>query len=68
MNEDSNRNRMNMIGAYLILYYDINDERTARPSQTLYNIKEKSKSDPSNTIFSRIHTYIFLVMNQIKQF
>ena len=30
MYEDSIRNKINMIGAYLILYYDINDEKTAK--------------------------------------
>ena len=43
MCEDSNRDRMNMIGAYLILYYDMNDEKAAKlmtiPNS---NIDEKS--------------------------
>ena len=30
MYEDSNRNKTNMIGAYLILYYDINDEKNSK--------------------------------------
>ena len=30
MYEDFNRNKMNMIGAYLILYHDIDDEKTAK--------------------------------------
>ena len=30
MYEDSNKNKTNMIGAYLILYHDINDEKVAK--------------------------------------
>ena len=30
MYEDSNRNKINMIGAYLILNYDISDEKAAK--------------------------------------
>ena len=45
MYEDSNRNKMNMIGAYLILNYDINDEKTAKlMTFAKSNIDEKSKS------------------------
>ena len=59
MYEDSNRNKMNMIGAYLILNYDINDEKTAKlMTFAKSNIDEKSKSFPSNTDFSRIYPYI----------
>ena len=59
MYEDSNRNKMNMIGSYLILNDDINDEKTAKlMTFAKSNIDEKSKSAPSNTDFSRIHPYI----------
>ena len=62
MYEDSNMNKINMIGAYLILNYDINDKKAAKlmtiaKSNTC--IDEKSKSSPSNTDFSRIYSYIF---------
>ena len=57
MYEDSNRNKINMIGAYLILNYDINDEKTAKlMTIAKSDIDEKSKSAPSNTDFSRIYT------------
>ena len=60
MYEDSNRNKMNMIGAYLILNYDINDEKTAKlMTIAKSDIDEKSKSAPSDTDFSRIYPYIF---------
>ena len=50
---------MNMIGAYLILNYDINEEKTAKLMTFVKsNIDEKSKSAPSNTDFSRIYPYI----------
>ena len=59
MYEDSNRNKMNMIGAYLILNYDINDQKTAKlMTFAKSNIDEKSKSVPFNTDFSRIYPYI----------
>ena len=59
MYDDSNRNKMNMIGAYLILNYDINEEKTAKlMTFAKSNIDEKSKSAPSNTDFSRIYPYI----------
>ena len=52
MYEDSNRNKMNMIGAYLIQNYDINDEKAAKLiTIAKSNIDEKSKSAPSNTDF-----------------
>ena len=49
---DSNRDQINMIGACLILYYDINDEKAAK-RMTIWNsnINKKSKSVPSNTNF-----------------
>ena len=60
MYEDSNRDKMNMIGACLILYHDINDEKAAkRMTIANSNINEKSKSAPSNTIFSRVYPFIF---------
>ena len=60
MYEDSNRDKINMIGACLILYYDINDEKAAK-GMTIANsdINEKSKSAPSKTNFSRICPFIF---------
>ena len=52
MYEDSNRNKINMIGAYLILYHDINDEKVAKlMTIAKSNIDDISKSGPSNTIF-----------------
>ena len=60
MYEDSNRNKINMIWAYLILYYDINDEKAAKlMTITKSDNDEKSKSAPSNTIFSRIYLNFF---------
>ena len=57
MYEDSNRNKINMIGAYLILNYDINDEKTAKlMTIAKSDIDEKLKSAQSNTDFSRIYT------------
>ena len=51
---------MNIIGAYLILNYDINDEKTAKlMTIAKSDIDEKSKSAPSDTDFSRIYPYIF---------
>ena len=45
MYEDSNRNKINMIGAYVILDYDINDEKAAKlMTIAKSNIEEKSKS------------------------
>ena len=59
MYEDSNRNKIDMIGAYLMLNYDINVEKTAKlMTFAKSNIYEKSKSAPSNTDFSRIYPYI----------
>ena len=47
MYEDSNRNKINMIGAYLILYYDTNDEKAAKlMTIAKSNIDENSKSAP----------------------
>ena len=52
MYEDSNRNTMKMIGAYLILYRDINDEKVAKlMTIAKTNIDDISKSGLSNTIF-----------------
>ena len=60
MNEDSNRDKMNMIGAYLILYYDTNDEKAAKLMTVANsNIDEKSKAAPFNTNFSKIYPFIF---------
>ena len=48
---DSNRNKFNMIGAYLILYHDIDDEKVAKlMTIAKSNIDDISKSGPSNTI------------------
>ena len=59
MYDDFNKNKMNMIGAYLILNYDINEEKTAKLMTFVKsNIDEESKSAPSNTDFSRIYPYI----------
>ena len=56
MYEDSNRNKIDMIGAYLTLNYDINDEKAAKlMTIAKSDIDEKSKSAPSNTDFSRIY-------------
>ena len=50
-----------MIGTYLILYYDMNDEKAAKlMTITNSDIDEKSKSALSNTNFSRIYPFIFL--------
>ena len=60
MYEVSNRDKINMIGACLILYYDINDEKAAKQMTIANsNINEKSKSAPSNTDVSRINPFIF---------
>ena len=60
MYEDSNKDKINMIGACLISYHDINDEKAAKRMTIVNsNINEKSKSAPSNTIFSRIYPFIF---------
>ena len=60
MYEDSNRNKINTIGAYLILNYDINDEKAAKlMTIAKSNIDEKSKSAPSKTYFPKIYPYIF---------
>ena len=45
MYEDFNRNKMNMIGAYLLLYYDINDEKATKlMTNAKSSIDEKSNS------------------------
>ena len=60
MYEDSNKDKIDMIGTCLILYYDINDEKAAKLMTTANsNLKEKSKSAPSSTNFSRIYPFIF---------
>ena len=60
MYEDSNGEEIIMIGACLILYYDMNDENAAKPMTIANsNINEKSKSAPSNTNFSTIYPFIF---------
>ena len=60
MYEDSNRNKINVIGAYMILNYDINDEKAAKlMTIAKSNIDKKSKSAPSNTDLFRIYPYIF---------
>ena len=48
-----------MIGAYWMINYDINGEKTAKlMTFAKSNIDEKSKSAPSYTDFSRIYPYI----------
>ena len=60
MYEDSNTNKINTIGAYLKLNYDINDEKAAKLMTIAKSkIDEKSKYAPSNTDFSIIYPYIF---------
>ena len=60
MYEDSNRNQINMIGAYLILYYDINEEKAAKlMTIAKSNIDDISKSGPSNTIFQQFTSIIY---------
>ena len=50
MYDDINRDKINIIGACLILYYDINDEKSAKQMTIANsNIDEKSKSAPSHT-------------------
>ena len=69
MYEDSNKDKVNMIGACLILYHDINDEKaTKRMTIANPNINEKSKSAPSNTYFFPNLPLYLLSSNQIKQF
>ena len=59
MYEDSIRNKIDIIGAYFILNYDINDEKAAKlMTIAKSNIYEKSKFAPSNTDFSRIYPCI----------
>ena len=59
MYEDSNKDKIDMIGACLILYYDINDEKAAKLMTIANsNIDEKSKSAPSSTNFSKIYLFI----------
>ena len=46
------KNTIKMIGGYLILYHDINDEKVAKlMTIAKSNIDDMSKSGPSNTIF-----------------
>ena len=60
MYEDFNKNKIKMIGAYLILYHDINDKKVAKlMTIAKSNIDDISKFGPSNTFFSRIYLYIF---------
>ena len=55
MYKDSNWNEINMIGAYLILYYDINEQKAAKLMIIAKsNIDDISKSGPSNTIFLQL--------------
>ena len=52
MYEDSNKNKIKMIRAYLILYHDINGEKVAKlMTISKSNIDDISKSGPSNTFF-----------------
>ena len=52
MCQDSNTNKINMIGAYLIVYYDVNDEKAAKlMTIAKSNIDDISKSGPLNTNF-----------------
>ena len=60
MYEDSNRNKISMIRSYLILNYDINDEKVVKlMTIAKSNVDKNSKATPSNTDFSRIYPYIF---------
>ena len=60
MYEDSNRNKINMIEAYLILYYDVNEEKAWKlMTVAKSNIDDISKSGPSNTIFLRFTSTSF---------
>ena len=53
MYEGPNRNKINMIGTYLILYYNTNEEEKAAKLMTIAksDIDNISKSGPSNTLF-----------------
>ena len=52
MFDDSNGNKINMTGAYLIPYHDINDEKLAKlMTIAKSNNDDISQSGPSNTIF-----------------
>ena len=63
MYEDSNRNKINMIGVYLMLYHDINYGRIAKlMTIAKSNIDNTSKSGPSNTIFLEFTLTLTLLM------
>ena len=65
--KNSNRDKMNMIGACLILYNDVKDEKAAkRMTIANSNINDKSKSPPSNRFLK--FTLSLLARNQIQQF
>ena len=66
MYQDSKRNKMNMIGAYLNLYYDMNYEKAAKRMTIASNIKDISKSGPSNKFFKNVPQYL-LARNPMKQ-
>ena len=52
MYEDSNRNKISMIGAHLKLHHSINVEKVAKlMTIAKSNIDDISKSGPSHTIF-----------------
>ena len=60
MYDDSIRNKINMIGAYLILNYDINDEKAAKlMTIAKSNSDEKSKSAPFDTDFFLFFIFYF---------
>ena len=47
---DSNRDKINMIGAYLILYYDINDEKAAKLMTIANSDIDKNRNLPHLTL------------------
>ena len=60
MYDDSDRDKINMIGACLILYYDIKDKKAAkRMTIANSNVNEKSKFALYNINFSRIYPFFF---------
>ena len=63
---DSNRDKINMIGAYLIQYYDINDEKAAKPMTIPNSNIEKNRNLPHLTLISLEFTPSYLARNQIK--
>ena len=50
MYEDSNRNKINVIGAYLILNHDINDEKAAKLMTITKSGIDKNRNLPHLTL------------------